>query len=95
MTPNELLAACAQAGVTLKWDKGGIKACGEERAVLVLLPLLKVHKFALLSIYEESMQGYYDERAAIAEYDGGLTRSEAEAQAFEEMSIWRKSTTLH
>lgn len=28
-------------------------------------------------------QAYFDERAAIAEYDGGLSRADAEAQAFE------------
>jgi hypothetical protein len=29
----------------------------------------------------EEWQGYYNERAAIAEYDGGLFRAEAEARA--------------
>ena len=29
----------------------------------------------------------YEERAAILEYDGGLTREEADAQAFEEIQV--------
>ena len=31
----------------------------------------------------EDWQVYFDERAGIAEFDGGLSRAEAEAQAFE------------
>ena len=32
--------------------------------------------------YPEPQRSYYEERAAIAEFDGGLSRQEAEMQAF-------------
>jgi len=41
------------------------------------------------------MRDFYEERAAIFEYDGGLSRSDAEAQAFAELQTWRTQRTYH
>ena len=95
MTPATLLAACTQVGVLLKWDGSHIKACGDARAVSQLLPMLKTHKAALQDYFEEEQRDYYEERAAIAEYDGGLSREEAEAQARMELPAWKTNRTYH
>ena len=41
------------------------------------------------------VRDFYEERAAIAEYDCGLSRSDAEAQAFAELQAWRSTITSH
>ena len=91
MTPQALLLMCEQAGVMLKWDGRTIKACGEERSVSLLLPILKTHKAALQAFFKVDDVDFYEERAAIAQYDGGMSRSDAEAQAFAELETWRNN----
>lgn len=81
MTIHELLTACTQAGVSLKWDGSNIKAYGERQAVSRLLPILRPHKTELHAYFEVDMRELYEERAAILEYDGGLSRTEAERLA--------------
>lgn len=46
-------------------------------------------------IDETDAQDFYEERAAIAEYDGGLPRAEAEALAAKALQEWRKQRTYH
>lgn len=95
MTPQALLTTCTQAGVILKWDGNSIKARGEERAISTLLPILRSHKAELHAYFEAEQRDYYEERAAIAQYDGGLSRGDAEAQAFAELQAWRIHRTFH
>lgn len=95
MTPQALLITCTKAGVILKWDGHSIKARGEERAVSALLPILKSHKAELHAFFEAEQRDYYEERAAIAQYDGGLTRRDAEARAFAELQAWLTQRTYH
>ena len=42
---------------------------------------------AMKQIERMGLRYEYEERAAILEYDGGLTRGEAEAQALREIAI--------
>ena len=42
----------------------------------------------LIAYWRESEHEYYEERAAILEYDGGMNRSEAERQARKETDKW-------
>lgn len=95
MNPQRLLATCTQAGVILKWDGSTIKACGEERAVSQLLPLLRSHKSQLHAYFKFDEQQRYVERAAIAEYDSGLSRADAEALALRELQAYRTNLTYH
>jgi hypothetical protein len=76
---------------------GTIKAVGEAQAVARWLTVLKKHKSELVSFLrvrsaEQATNSrwatkdwleLYDERAAIAEFDGGLSRERAEKLAFE------------
>ena len=93
MTPEKLLATCTQSGVMLKWDGGKIKARGNEATVAQLLPMLKTHKAELHAYFTAEAEGYFEERAAIAEYAGGLSRADAEAQALAELNVWRNNCT--
>ncbi|MFN7186282.1 MAG: hypothetical protein ACK5R5_02085 [Alphaproteobacteria bacterium] len=96
MTPHDIVATCTQSGVVLAWDGLKIKASGEEHNVTQLLPILKTHKAELLAYFaEEAARDFYEERAAILEYDAGLSREEAEAQAFVQLQTWRYSRTYH
>ena len=95
MSPDAILTTCTQSGVILKWDGSKIKACGEERIVSQWLPMLKTHKAELHAYFEAEAMGYYDERTAIAEFDGGLSRADAEVQAFAELQASHPSRTYH
>jgi TubC N-terminal docking domain len=78
MTPLELLTTLHGLGVTLTpWvDRLRVDA---PAGVLTddLRQALRTHKTALLDLVEA-----FEERAAIAEYCGGLVRTEAEALAW-------------
>jgi hypothetical protein len=53
-------------------------------AEVVDIPLAQTRRWTF-----KDWQGYFDERAGIAEHDGGLARAEAEAQAFNDcMAEW-------
>ena len=46
-----------------------------------LLALVRQHKAALLALLTQEDAEWHDERAAILEYEGGLSRAEADRQA--------------
>ena len=95
MSPHALLITCTQSGVILKWDGSTIKACGEERIVSQWLPMLKTHKAELRAYFEAEAVGFYEERAAIGEFDGELSRADAEGQAVAELQTWHQNRTYH
>ena len=79
----------------LQWDGNNLKVRGEHQAVSKLLPILRSHKAELQAYFESDAMDFYEERAAILEYDAGLSRSDAEAQAFVELQQWRINRTFH
>ncbi len=81
MTIENLLSTCHESGVRLQWNGNKITAYGDERIITQLLPLLRNHKEELKAFFAAEATEYYHERAGIAEFDGGLSRSDAEAQA--------------
>lgn len=91
MSAAEALRAARNAGIGLHVD--GIDLVLEASAppAAALLDLLTRHKADLVVLLQsgddglsaEDWRALYDERAGIAEFDGGLTRPEAEALAFE------------
>lgn len=95
MNTATLLASCKQSGVTIRLEGDRLKVAGDEAAVTKLLPILKAHKQDLLALLTELERDFFEERAAIAEFDGGLSRSKAEAFAMAELEHWRKTQTYH
>lgn len=91
MNPAEIMVGAAEDGVLLSLSpSGGLSAKGEQAAVDRWLPAIRQSKAAIVLLLRPDDGGwssadwgiYYDERAAIAEFEGGLARADAEAQAF-------------
>jgi len=92
MSAFETLAAARSAGIEIATDGGDLvlEAAGPPPGEL--LERLRLHKTAIVELLEpradgwsaEDWQAFFNERAAIAEFDGGLPRPKAEAQAFAE-----------
>ena len=90
MSAMEALKAARAAGVdvVLQGDDLTLEASSPpSEAVMAALSENKTGIVALLRPGDdgwnaEDWQVYFDERAGIAEFDGGLSRAEAEAQAF-------------
>lgn len=90
MSLDKLLTTCAKSGVILSWDGCKVKAYGDSHIISELLPALKARKEELQAFFMAEARQYYEERAAIAEYEGSLPRSNAEAQARAETHILYK-----
>jgi hypothetical protein len=88
MSAVEALKAARAAGVRLRVDGDDLVLKGS--ASPPLLDLLKRYKAEIMALLRPAGDGwsaedwrvFYDERAGIAEFDGGLPRAEAEARAF-------------
>ena len=84
------LHAAQAAGVTVKVDGDGLLLEAPVAPPAKVIEALARHKpeiLKLLSAIEtewdrDDWRAYFDERAAIAEYDGGFSRSQAELCAF-------------
>ena len=100
MTPATIIERAAADGVRLTLTAPGkLKAIGDKQAVIRWLPILTEHKPELMAALsapitakeiEESVAEFFEERAAITEYDGGLTREEAEKEAREATERYRR-----
>jgi hypothetical protein len=80
MTAIALLQQLHEHGVSLMPSSDGTVRCRAPKGVLTpaLVDAMRQHKAELHGLVEE-----WSERAAIAEYCGGLTREEAERLAWE------------
>jgi hypothetical protein len=91
---NALMAldAAQAAGVTVKVDGNGLLLEAPVAPPAQVIEALGRHKTEILKLLgatengweHEDWRAYFDERAAIAEYDGGFTRSDADLCAFED-----------
>jgi hypothetical protein len=90
MNALHALSAARAAGVRIRLDGDELDLSAEQEPPDTLLELLHRHKPELLRLLRPSLEGwsaedwraFFDERAAIFEFNGGLPRSEAEARAF-------------
>ena len=105
MTAAAIVRKASEEGLNLTLTPAGnIKAVGEGQAVARWLPVLQRHKSEIVNLLRvrpsdplaksqwstEDWLALYDERAAIAEFDGGSSRREAENIAFDECVMeWR------
>jgi hypothetical protein len=91
MTAVEALKAARAAGIELALDGDDLALSAASAPPAAVLDALSRHKAEIIALLRpgrdgwsaEDWQVYFDERAGIAEFDGGLPRAEAEARAFE------------
>ena len=85
------LKAARAAGLKLVTDGDALALSAASAPPAAVLDALFRHKAEIIALLQpgrdgwsaEDWQLYFDERAGIAEFDGGLSRAEAEARAFE------------
>jgi hypothetical protein len=92
MNPTKIIERAAADGVLLGLSPSGdISAKGAPSAIDGWLPAIRQSKAEIVLLLRprgdgwsiKDWQAFFDERAAIAEFDGGLMRAEAVARAFE------------
>jgi hypothetical protein len=91
MSAVRALNTARAVGIRLRVDGDDLELSAEAPPTQAVLDLLANHKADILRLLRPSLDGwlaedwqtFFDERAAIYEFDGGLRRSEAEARAFE------------
>jgi hypothetical protein len=87
----EALKAARAAGIELALDGDDLALSAASPPPAAMLNALSRHKAEIVALLRPGRDGwsgedwlaFFDERAGIAEFDGGLPRGEAEARAFE------------
>jgi hypothetical protein len=94
MTPASMIAIAKADGVTVfLTPQGTVRLRGPQAALAKWMPILRLHKPALAALLQAPITGganwqaddwraYFDERAAVAEFDGAIPRTPAEQQAY-------------
>ena len=104
MNATETLKAILAAGICVATDAGDLVLQGEAPPPAPLLDTLKHHKQAIVALLSSCPNGwsgddslmFFEERAAILEFDGGFSRREAEVRALEEcFEKWRRRCEGH
>jgi hypothetical protein len=93
MTAAAVLQVVRSAGIDLHLEGDDLVLEAAAPPSAEILELLSCHKSDIVALLRgwsaEHWLGYFTERAGIAEHDGGLTRTQAESQAFEScISAW-------
>ena len=86
MSAAEALRAARSAGVHVEIDGGDLSLSAPAAPPAAVLDLLARHKAGVIALLRsgddgwsgEDWRAFFDERAGIAEFDGGLPRAEAE-----------------
>lgn len=90
MSAAEALGVARAAGIELRLDGDDLVLEASAPPPAAVLDLLSRYKAGILALLRPSGDGwsaedwqvFFDERAGIAEFDGGLPRAQAEARAF-------------
>jgi len=91
VSASQALRAARDAGIHLEVEGDDLLLEAPAPPPTAVLDALSRHKAEIVRILHPAKDGwsaedwrlYFEERAAVAEFDGGLSRDEAEAQAFE------------
>jgi len=91
MRAAHVLSAARASGVCITVDGDDLILTAASEPPAAVLGLLSQHKAAIVRLLRrsgrdwsaEDWQAFFDERAGIAEFDGGLSRGEAEALALD------------
>lgn len=82
MNAAALIGQARAAGVTLWHEAGRVRYRGPRAALAHVLPTLAACRDDMAdALRREAQAEAFEERAAIMEYDGGMTRNQAEAAA--------------
>jgi hypothetical protein len=89
MSAGEALKAARAAGIRLEIDGDALTLEAVIAPPPAVLDLLARHKVSIVALLREGKDGwsgedwlaYFDERAGIADFDGGLARDQAEVRA--------------
>ena len=92
MSAVQALKAARDAGVRIGIDGDALTLEADAAPPPEVLDQLRRHKAGIIALLrptggcwsEENWQAYFDERAGIREFDGGLSRGEAEERALED-----------
>ena len=105
MSPAEMIERAAEDGVLIALSpSGSISAKGVRPAIDRWLPAIRQNKAAIIGLLQPGQDGwsaedwraFFNERAGIAEFDGGLSRAEAEARAFGHcLAEWLNRNSQH
>lgn len=90
MSAAEALKQARTAGIRIGIDGDDLVLYGPGERPIQVLDLLRQHKADILMLLRRGRDGwsgedwreFFEERAGIAEFDGGLPRDQAEARAF-------------
>jgi hypothetical protein len=98
MSAFEALDAARAAGIEVRLDGKDLELSASGELATDVIDMLRRHKRSIVSLLQGRFlalrqpiqawdavdwRAFFDERAGIAEYDGGLPRAEAEARAFD------------
>ena len=91
MSASQALRAARAAGIHLEVEGGDLLLEASAPPATAVLDALSRHKTEIVAMLRSGRDGwsaedwrlYFEERAAVAEFDGGLPRDQAEVQAFE------------
>lgn len=97
MTAASIVRSAIAAGIRIKVDGDKLLLSASDRPDDHLVRSLRAAKWVVLDYLkglalwdEEDWSALHDERAGIMEFDGGLSRGEAERQAREEVDVLRQ-----
>ncbi len=99
MSATEALKGALAAGILVSTDAGDLVLEAEVSPPASLVDALKLHKQAIMAMFSPCPDGwsgedclvFFEERAAILEFDGGFSRREAEIGALQEcFEKWRR-----
>ena len=90
MTAAHALKSARAVGIRVRVDGNDLELEAEAAPPAAVLQLLSWHKADILKLLRPANEGwspedwqvFFEERASILEFDGGLSRTEAEGQAF-------------
>jgi hypothetical protein len=89
MSAFKALDAARAAGIDVRLDGKDLALSATCEPPFDVLDMLRRHKLSIVALLDLTQPwdpaewlAYFDERAGIAEFDGGLPRAEAEARAF-------------
>ena len=90
MSAFRALDAARAAGVDVRLDGINLAVSAASEPPIDVIDLLRRYKLSIVAVLQPiqpwdatDWRAYFDERAAVAEFDHGLPRPEAEARAFE------------